>query len=107
MTTSDQKEIILKILEDRRSISSSISAKASYNKSTSGLVADAESLDKVLIAFTQPKHVPMQRCPLCKGTGNECDAAGPIKNTTCSVCNGDKIIPHRVLNESAQVILTT
>ncbi len=92
MTSTDQKIIIEKLLEQRNNIASNINMTAFWRKDTSGLVAAIQSIDTVLIAWSKPSYAPLQLCPICHG-GQAFFPPGK----SCSLCNGRKVVAHEVI----------
>lgn len=45
------------------------------------------------------KYVPLQKCPICEGTGSMNDPLGQYTSVHCDVCNGSKLIPMRKVKE--------
>ena len=58
-----------------------------------------EKADIVTTETQVVKCVPYQLCPKCNGNGQIINTWGSMYSN-CDVCNGDRIIPMHILNQS-------
>jgi hypothetical protein len=100
MTSSDTKEIVLKLIEKRSE--QLLALKAAHGAIDVNAMTEAiESIDKVIIEWSKPNYVPYQLCPKCFGDGHlgRHNTPATVANAmpVCDVCNGAKVIPQFIV----------